>query len=94
MVTLRHNPVMEGKAHSGYAMGWFFGVSSNSQASAAVWGWGEASVPALTPSAGAMITSISFIGVQESNFRSDSELTTPHPVGKPGQRQLERKLLS
>jgi hypothetical protein len=40
MVTLLHNPVAQGKTHSGYAMGWFFGISSNYQASAAVWGWG------------------------------------------------------
>ncbi len=40
MITLLHNPVMEGKTHSGYAMGWFFGISSNYQAAAAVWGWG------------------------------------------------------
>ncbi len=40
MVTLLHNPLFEGKTHSGYAMGWFFGISSNYQATAAVWGWG------------------------------------------------------
>jgi hypothetical protein len=40
MVTLLHNPVLERKTHSGYAMGWFFGISSNYQAAAAVWGWG------------------------------------------------------
>src|SRR5207245_7351744 len=40
MVTLLHNPVMAEKTHSGYAMGWFFGISSNYQAAAAVWGWG------------------------------------------------------
>jgi hypothetical protein len=42
MVTLLHNPVTEGKTHSGYAMGWFFNIRSNYQASAAVWGWGGA----------------------------------------------------
>jgi hypothetical protein len=42
MVTLLHNPVTEGKTHSGYAMGWFFDIRSNYQASAAVWGWGGA----------------------------------------------------
>ncbi len=42
MVTLLHNPVVERKTHSGYAMGWFFGISSNYQAAAAVWGWGGA----------------------------------------------------
>ncbi len=40
MVTLLHNPVAERKTHSGYALGWFFGISSNYQATAAVWGWG------------------------------------------------------
>ncbi len=40
MVTLLHNPVVEGKTHSGYAMGWFFDIRSNYQASAAVWGRG------------------------------------------------------
>jgi hypothetical protein len=40
LVTLLHNPVTPGKTHSGYAIGWFFGISSNYQASAAVWGWG------------------------------------------------------
>jgi hypothetical protein len=42
MVTLLHNPVTEGKTHAGYAMGWFFDIRSNYQASAAVWGWGGA----------------------------------------------------
>jgi len=40
MATLLHNPVTASKSHSGYAMGWFFGVRSNYQATAAVWGWG------------------------------------------------------
>ena len=40
LVTLLHNPVAAAKSHSGYAMGWFFGISSNYQATAAVWGWG------------------------------------------------------
>jgi hypothetical protein len=40
VVTLLHNPVVPGKTHSGYAVGWFFGISSNYQATAAVWGWG------------------------------------------------------
>jgi hypothetical protein len=42
IVTLLHNPATEGKTHAGYAMGWFFGIASNFQASAAVWGWGGA----------------------------------------------------
>ena len=40
LVTLLHNPVMAEKTHSGFAMGWFFGIRSNYQATAAVWGWG------------------------------------------------------
>ena len=40
LVTLLHNPVVGGKKHSGYAMNWFFGIRSNYQATAAVWGWG------------------------------------------------------
>jgi hypothetical protein len=42
LVTLLHNPVLPGKNHSGYALGWFFGIESNYQAAAAVWGWGGA----------------------------------------------------
>ncbi len=40
LVTLLHNPVTAGKKHSGYAMNWFFGIRSNYQATAALWGWG------------------------------------------------------
>jgi hypothetical protein len=40
LVTLLHNPVLPARAHSGYAVGWFFGISSNYQAAAALWGWG------------------------------------------------------
>jgi len=40
LATLLHNPVLPGRPHSGYAVGWFFGISSNYQASAALWGWG------------------------------------------------------
>ncbi len=42
LVTLLHNPVRPEKTHSGFAMGWFFGIRSNYQATAAVWGWGGA----------------------------------------------------
>jgi hypothetical protein len=35
-----HNPVLPGRTHSGYAVGWFFGIRANYQAAAAVWGWG------------------------------------------------------
>src|SRR5262249_5179209 len=40
LVTLLHNPVTPRKTHSGFAVGWFFGIRSNYQATAAVWGWG------------------------------------------------------
>jgi hypothetical protein len=42
LVTVLHNPLTAGKQHVGFAVGWFFGISSNYQASAAVWGWGGA----------------------------------------------------
>ncbi len=42
MATLLHNPVTAGKTHAGFAMGWFFDIRSNYQASAALWGWGGA----------------------------------------------------
>jgi hypothetical protein len=40
VVTLLHNPVLPGRTHAGYAVGWFFGIRANYQAAAAVWGWG------------------------------------------------------
>jgi hypothetical protein len=38
--TILHNPVTEGKRHSGYAVGFFFGIRANNQASDADYGWG------------------------------------------------------
>ena len=33
-------PWWRGKNHGGYAVNWFFGISSNYQATQARWGWG------------------------------------------------------